>query len=153
MIALSFILSLIAFACTLVFLPGFPMLVFAPFCALVIQKKSQGVFLWSAALVGMLYDCFSSSTPFGLFSLCYTLTAQIVSLFKTRAFASYLPLHTVLFSSIYLLVQLVIIQKFSPFFVWIPLVDGLYAFFWHSTPLMIYTRVYDHRWKSNCGAN
>ena len=146
MILLSLVLSFLALIAGQVFFPGFPLLVFAPFCVLAIQTKTRGFSLWAAALVGLLYDCLSSSAHFGLFSLCYVLTTLLASLLKRRFFGIHLPLFTVTFSMIYALAHLALFQTFlSPLafassFLIMPLVDGLYAFFWHSPALVLYTR-------------
>jgi len=147
MILLSLTLSLLALIAGQVFFPGFPVLVFAPFCILIIRTKSQGFSLWAATLVGLLYDILSVSAYFGLYSLCYVLTALLVSLFCPRFLKSSLPLHTMAFSAVYALVHLALFQSFwgplafASSLLIMPLVDGLYAFFWHSLPLLLYNRI------------
>lgn len=68
-LTLAFVLSLFALVFFTAFTPSFRLCWFAPFLALVFQKKSLQTSLWIAALSGLILDVFASETRFGFFTL------------------------------------------------------------------------------------
>lgn len=148
MIWLSLFLAILAFC-----LPSPPLLVFAPFCMILLKSKGRSAALWAAALSGLVYDLFSQSGPFGLYSFNYCLATLVLSFLPNRS----LFLQTATFSSLFALIHLILFQSFLTKgallsdLLLMPLVDGAFAFFWFHCPLMLYTKLNEsprHRHRS-----
>ncbi len=149
---LFFALSLFALFFSPLFLPSIRLTVFAPFLAILFQRKSLLISLWIAMLCGLLIDLCSSDTHFGIFALCNLCTAGLTYRFRHFFFEENpfsIPLNTMLISITLSLTQLFLVQQPIPFhpqwilasFFLMPLVDALYAFFWFTCPRMLYNRL------------
>jgi len=150
---LPFILSLLTLFFSTLFFPSIRLVVFAPFLAVVILRKPLLLGLWAATLCGLLTDLLSSDTRFGMFALSYLIVALLLYRYKTHFFEETkrsIPLFTIFFSLIFSLIHTFLIAFFheaisldwkgvlTTFFL-MPLVDGLYAFFWFTCPMLLYT--------------
>jgi cell shape-determining protein MreD len=159
-LSIPLLLALCAQLCSSIFFPSFRLIAFAPFLAIAFQRLSLLRSLWTAALVGLLVDLMSPSFRFGLFSLAYSLTAWIAyrqkSLFfedKPLALFFYTTFISCLASAVQLSLLLLSSSRLPIDFaslvtdlVGMPLVDGLYAFFWFTCPLQVYTHA-RKKWK------
>ncbi len=159
-IAIPFFLALFAHLYGSIFFPSLRLLAFAPFLAIVFQRFLLLRSLWIAALVGLIADFTSFASRLGFFSLIYTLVAWIAhrqrSLFfedKPLAFFFYTAFISCVISAIEL--TLLFSSNNRIFFdlhsllsdlLLMPLVDGLYAFFWFTCPLQVYT-LFRKKWK------
>lgn len=139
-------------ACVMALLEGalFPelrLLPFAPFLALAYYRLSFPSALWAALGTGLLFDLMTAEMRFGLYALNFLLVTTIFyhqkkHFFedKSLAFSLYtalislgstlllFPFHDLAFSLPSLISDLIIM----------PLIDGLYAFLWFTTPVKLY---------------
>lgn len=142
----AFILATLANVfCSAIF-PEVHLLYFAPLLALS-RSFSLNVVLWQAALCGAIADLLSSS-PFGLNSVSYTLTALF--LFRTHKFFNDNPFNLSLFTiaisqTFYLIyislsfilgyyIKLTTFSFLTDFMI-MPILDAIYAFIWFFCPL------------------
>lgn len=155
MMWLPFSLALLAHFFSPLFFPSIRLLAFAPFLILVMRNKTFYSTLWIAALVGLIVDFSSSELFFGLFSLSYTL-ATLISYKQSRLFFEEgllsLALAAVLFSLYFSPISFLLIHLFdhplqasatalATNFLLMPLIDGVYAFFWFTCPLFMYNQI------------
>lgn len=150
---LGFVLALSALFLNSLLFPAIRLIAFAPFLALVFQKKTFLASLWIALGCGLLMDLCTTDVRFGLFSLGYLLTAllsykQRHLFYEERVLT--LSFYATLISAIFSILQFSLMTlfnrslTFTPLvalnnFLLMPIVDGIYAFFWFTCPLFIYT--------------
>ncbi|MBS0653099.1 MAG: hypothetical protein JSR39_06160 [Verrucomicrobia bacterium] len=138
-----------------VFFPNIRLLAFAPFFALVYNRKSFVSSLWIATLCGICVDLLCSQLKFGLYALNYCLTTVFIYKQKKHFFEDKpiaLCLFTALVSCASTFLQLMLTYAFDkglPFtwklalsdLVGMPIIDAIYAFVWFSCPMQFYTFV------------
>lgn len=150
-----YLLSLFGLLCNSVFFPQIHLFVFAPFLALLVIRKNLLSTLWIAAWAGLTLDLLSSNIRFGLYAVSFLVTGLIIFKLKNLFFDEK-PLALAVFSSIvafiFTLIELSLISSFGrppPFtlkglsfdLLILPLLDGIFSFFWFSLPLKLYTWV------------
>ncbi|MEX0961544.1 MAG: hypothetical protein WDZ28_01645 [Simkaniaceae bacterium] len=160
-----FILALISITYFPLLLPKLHLFYFAPFLSLLSKKASikEGVFL--SILSGWILDALSTNTIFGfeafLFLSVYLMNYPLKDLFFIdKPHASILS--TALISINYTFLKilfLLIFSKLPPLtlksllseFFLMPLADGIYGFFWFTTPLLFVTLLKKSyiRWKTS----
>lgn len=148
-----YFLSLLGLICNSVFFPHIHLFVFAPFLALLVIRKNLLSTLWIAAWAGLTLDLLSSNIRFGLYAVSFLATGLVIFKLK-NLFYEEKPLALAVFSSmvafIFTLIELFLISSFGrppPFtfkalsfdLLILPLVDGIFSFFWFSLPLKLYT--------------
>lgn len=152
---IPFFLALFAQLYGSIFLPSFRFLAFAPFFAIAFQRLTLYQSLWTAVFIGLLIDLISPSLRFGFFSLNYFLTSWIAyrqkSLFfedKTISFFFYTAFISCIASTLQLTLLLSSSSRFPIHLSFLfsdllimPLIDGVYAFFWFTCPLRVYTLI------------
>lgn len=144
---LLFLLALTATLLSSAVLPKLHLIYFAPFLAYILVETPLHHILWQMLLCGLCSDLLSS-TPFGVQSVCYTLSA--LALFKVRKFFSYnfasISLYTMLIATVFTLFYLIVaavlgcgpkisLQSLLSDFLLMPIFDGIYAFIWFFCPL------------------
>jgi len=152
-ISLAFFLALCALFFNSLIFPGIRLIAFAPFLALVFQKKDFLPSLWIALGCGLFIDLCTTDVRFGLFSLGYLLTACLCHkqrnlFYEERIFS--LSFYTILISACFSIIQFSLMTSFNRKlyfnavtafnnFLLMPLLDGISAFFWFTCPLLLYT--------------
>lgn len=132
--------------------PSIRLLTFAPFFAIVFQRKNFLTSLWIACLCGLLIDLFTIDIRFGVFALCSAVTAGLTFKLKDHFYEENLfsvPLYTAVISAVFSAVQFLLIRHLVTFnlqlivssLIVMPLVDALYGFVWFSCPRMLYCAV------------
>ncbi len=135
---------------------------FAPFLALLYNKKSFSSSLWISALCGLSLDLLSSERLLGLYALSYSLTTLLAFKQKRHFFEDKplaLSLFTLLISVISTLCQILLISIFDRSLplsgklfltdiILMPMVDALYAFLWFSCPMMLYLHIQRVGWRA-----
>jgi hypothetical protein len=143
------------------FFNSFPLLVFAPFLAIIFLRCSFIASLWIAALGGLLLDCISTEFRFGWQMIIYSITALVACLQKKHFFEDKplsLVLYTIVISSLISTLQLVFLcfsKKHFPFdakllvtdLLLMPFLDGIYAFFWFTLPIKAYFAARRFSWR------
>lgn len=143
--------TLIAFFGT-VFFPNIRLIAFAPFFALVYNRRSFAASLWIATLCGIGMDLLCSQLKFGLYALNYCLTTTFIYKQKQHFFEDKpiaLSLFTALISCTSTLLQLILSYTFDKGlpFTWklgltdlagMPILDAVYAFLWFFCPMRLY---------------
>ena len=81
-LSLFFFIALIFAVLAASFFPTWRCSPFAPLIPLVLARYSLAKSLWAALFIGLCMDLITSSAPFGLYSLCFTLTSAF--LYKHR---------------------------------------------------------------------
>jgi rod shape-determining protein MreD len=140
----------------------FKLFAFAPFLAIVYNRTELQKALWIAALCGAFIDLLSSEFVLGLHAVCYSLTTLMLFKQKKHFFEDKplaLSLFTALISMVATGMQLLLISIFDralPLsvkllmtdFLLMPLLDGVYAFFWFSCPMMLYLHIKKVGWRA-----
>ncbi len=135
-----------------VFFPNIRLLAFAPFFALVYNRKSFVSSLWITTLCGIGIDLLCSQLKFGLHALNYCLTTAFIYKQKKHFFEDKpiaLCLFTALVSCTSTFLQIMLTYAFDkglPFtwklalsdLVGMPIIDAIYAFVWFSCPIQLY---------------
>lgn len=134
------------------YLPSFRLLPFAPLITIIVSRFRLPNALWLAAILGLMVDLLSFSTPLGLFSLNYCLSTLLIYRYrkyfleeKVFIFALYSILFSFVCSSIlFLLFALIEIRLkltlpilFSDFIL-MPILDGIYAGLFVLFPMYAY---------------
>ncbi|NGX47606.1 MAG: hypothetical protein K1000chlam3_00985 [Chlamydiae bacterium] len=135
---IPFFLAFFAFLFSSAIFSTFRLFYFAPFLAIVLQRLPLQKSLWIASFCGLALDLLSTATRFGLYSLLTVACALLAYRFKRWFFEESLfsiPLYTALISSIFVLLQWVVLIR-AP--LWLPLFDALYAFLWFTCPILLY---------------
>jgi rod shape-determining protein MreD len=145
-----FLLALIAHIFGSNWIPSFHLMYFAPFLALSFMRKDLQKSLWIASFCGLIVDLSSSGARFGLYAFTYVITALLtyranIRLYEESFFS--LPLYTFLISSAWSLLSFLFFFGYYPpdpsaffsNFILMPFLDSLYAFFFFSCPLLIYS--------------
>lgn len=145
-----------------VFLTPIKLFSFAPFLALLYQRKSFISSLWIAALCGLIIDLFSSEWRLGIHSLNYCVTTFFLYKQKRHFFedkALSLCLFTLLISIFSSLLQLLLISLFerslplskslfaTDLFL-LPIVDGIYAFVAFYSPMCLFLHIKKIGWRT-----
>lgn len=150
---LPFFLALFMAIFRTAFIPTLSLMAFAPFLALLYQKRTFLPSLWIAFSCGLINDLMTSQRPFGLYALNFILTTLILypqkrHFFEDRSLT--LCLFTFFISSLSTLIQLILLVTvnqnpplgwplfFTDLFV-LPLFDALYAAVWFIGPMKLYT--------------
>lgn len=110
---------------------------FAPFLTIVLQRSSLPNSLIWAAICGGIIDLLGSPFPLGVSTLLTLFCTLICFRFRKWFFEENIfsiPLYTILFSSLFCLLQL----SGLPFSLLMSLLDGLYAFFWFTCPALLF---------------
>lgn len=138
-----------------VFFPNIRLFAFAPFLALVYNRRTFVSSLWIATLSGIVIDLLCSQLRFGLYALNYSLTTVLIYRQKKHFFEDKplaLSLFTALVSCTSTLLQLFLTYAFDkglPFtwklaltdLIGMPAIDALYAYLWFSCPMQLYEYV------------
>lgn len=132
------------------FLPHLRIPFFIPFLVFTFYHTSQIQSMWLAALSGLLFDCFSAETRFGIIAVNYVLTTFLLYRQKFRFFEdslTTLPLMTFFYSITSTLLQVLLLTIFDQsidislewakgdLFI-MPLGDALYAGIAFTLPLL-----------------
>jgi hypothetical protein len=160
MLILPFSLSLFIALFQTAFLPQLRIMAFAPFRALVYQKKRFVPSLWLAVLSGCVIDLLTSELHFGLYALNYVCTTVLLyrrkrNFFADRSFS--LALFTALISAVSSLLHIFLLIIFSTGLrmsakflftdlLFMPFLDAFSAFLWFTCPMKFYKYVKQHRW-------
>ncbi|MBS0604083.1 MAG: mreD [Verrucomicrobia bacterium] len=145
-------------------IPHIKLLAFAPFLALLYNRKSFQTSLWIGSLCGLGLDLLSSEFRLGLHALNYCLTTLLLYKQKRHFFEDKplaLSLFTLLISVVSTVLQLVLISVFDRTLplsgkllitdlAIMPVVDALYAFLWFSCPIMFFLHVKKIGWRAFC---
>jgi rod shape-determining protein MreD len=137
------------------FLPHVKILAFAPFLALLYNKRTFQSSLWLASLCGLAVDLLSSEFRLGLYALNYCLATLLLYRQKRHFFEDKplaLCLFTLLISVVSTVLQLLLISIFDKALplsgkmlvtdlLIMPLLDTAYAFLWFSCPMMLYLHI------------
>lgn len=148
-----FCLSFFALLFAPLFFPTIRLVAFAPFLVFVFLRRPFFPSLWIATFCGLLVDLCNTDTRFGLFSLTYLVTASICYRINAYFFEDSplsISLYTAFIASVFSIFQMIFLSFFHkslPFnwqvaftnFLFMPLLDALYAFIWFSSPLVLYT--------------
>lgn len=148
---LPFLLSFIAYIFAALWFPSYRFMYFAPFLALTLIKKDLQTSLWTATLCGLIMDLSSSGIHFGLYALTYLITTLLLYRVRRRFYEESffsLPLYTFILSMTWSLISFLLFFGYYPpdppvlfsNFILMPFLDCLYAFFWFSCLLLIYTQ-------------
>ncbi|MES2344722.1 MAG: hypothetical protein V4494_02130 [Chlamydiota bacterium] len=144
---LPFFLGLLAAIFCSIFFPNFHVLPFAPFLAIVCMRKSFLAALWLSMLSGFIMDLITSSVGFGLNALTFVISTSVMYQQKRHFFVDSplaLSIYTTLIASLVSLLLLFIqgIRFSLPLLfselVFMPILDGVYAFLWFTCPLKLY---------------
>jgi cell shape-determining protein MreD len=144
---LPFFLGLFSAIFCSVFFPNFHILPFTPFLALACMRKSFLTTLWLSVLSGIVMDLITSELGFGLNALALTVVSGIMYRQKHHFFADSplaLSIYTTLISSLtsffLLLLQGVTLSPSILFseLIFMPILDGVYAFLWFTCPMKLY---------------
>lgn len=147
---IAFFFAFFASIFSTIFFPSFRFFYFAPFLAIVFQKKSLQKSIWIAGLSGLILDLLGSATPLGAFSLIFVLCTLVCYRFKHVFFEERLlslPLFTSLISStfslfhIFLFPSMFSIKALLYTVFMLPIFDGIYAFFWFTCPFTLFRRI------------
>jgi hypothetical protein len=147
-----FLLALLFIPVGTVFFPYLRLFPFAPFLAIAFHRLSLIKALFISFFCGLILDLFSFQFPFGSFAFCHLLTTLILYFRKNHFFEDKpipFALYSSLISSVLSLTLIFCIciptKLLSPSFsllisdaLFMPLVDGLYAFFWFMFPSISY---------------
>ena len=128
--------------------PSVRILAFAPFLTMTYSRLNLTKSLWVAAFSGLIIDLLSSSLPFGIHSLDYTLVTLLLHRYRNYFVDKPIGLasFTWIFSLLSTAIQTVLFLLFGtklPFtlqgtitdFLAFPLFDALYAFLGFSCPM------------------
>ncbi len=153
--SLPFFLALFTAIFGAIFFPLLPLQPFTPLLAITYYTSSLETALFFAALCGCLTDLVSSEFQFGLYTANFILTTCLLYPFKNHFFEDN-PLSFSLFtgsiSACITVIQTIIAYlfdrgihvSFSSFFgdlIFISTLDALYAFFWFTSPIKLYSRL------------
>ncbi len=131
------------------FFPQIPLFAFAPFLAILYQRRSFLPALWIAALCGLSVDLCTSELPFGIQTLHFCAITVCVHRYKRQFFEDralslfFFTLLISITSSFTYLLLASLFQKGLPFSIQMnlfltPLVNGIYAFLCFSCPMKAY---------------
>ncbi|MBS0615511.1 MAG: hypothetical protein JSR58_03045 [Verrucomicrobia bacterium] len=153
----SFLLALIMTLVSTAIFPSLKLMTFAPFFALSFYRVSFPKALWIAFGCGLLLDLLSSELRFGLQALACTVISSIFYTQK-RHFFEDKPLAFSAFSALISLALTIFLLflTYLPFqvgtlltnLIFMPVLDGLYAFLWFTCPLKLYTYIQKTGWKN-----
>jgi rod shape-determining protein MreD len=161
-LAFPFFLALFVALFRTAFLPHLHLMAFAPFLAIVYQRKRFAASLWYALISGFIIDLFTSEFRLGIFALNYLLTTLLVYRQKRYFFGDKslsLFLFTALISSVSSTLQLLLFTLFAKKvelsgklivcdLILMPLLDAVYAFLWFTCPMKLYTHLQKRGWRS-----
>ena len=150
-----YLLSILGLVFNNVFFPQVHLFVFAPFLALLVIRKNRLSALWIAALSGLTLDLLSSNIRFGLYALSFLITILVIYKLKNLFFeekAHALAVFSALVAFVFTLIESSLLSFFGhppPFtlmslsidLVLLPILDGIFSFFWFSFPLKLYTLI------------
>lgn len=126
-------------------------LAFAPFLAIIYNRKAFIPSLWITALTGLIVDLLSASLPFGIHALNYMLTTAL--LYRYRHYFVDKPIGLASFTGVFSLLStavgcllLLLFGSDLPMtplglatdFLLMPLLDGFYALLCFSFPILLY---------------
>ena len=131
----------------------------APLIPLVLARYSLAKSRWAALFIGLFMDLITSSAPFGLYSLCFTLTSAFLYKHRRHFFidkAIGLPSFTFFGSLLSTCIFLLLLALFgAPIpitkqsiladFFFMPALDGVYAFLWFNCPVIAYNYIKKHK--------
>lgn len=150
-----YLLALLGLVFDTHFFPHVHIFTFAPFLALLIIRKQMLQAIRIALFAGLTYDLLSSQLHFGLYALLFAFLVVSMRKLKTLFFEEK-PLALALFSALvalfFTLGEIFLLSFFGtppPFstksflqdLLLMPLLDGLFSFFWFSLPLKVYALV------------
>ncbi len=144
------------------FIPHIKLLPFAPFLAILYNRKSFQSSLWLASLCGLILDLLSSEFRLGIHALNFGLTSfflyhQKRHFFEDKPLA--LSLFTLLISVVTTVAQLLLISIFdrplplsfrllATDLMLMPVADAIYAFLWFSCPMLLYAHIQKIGWRA-----
>jgi len=153
-IPLYFSFGFAAFAAVFgsVFFPYLRLSFFAPFLALSFHASTLSKSLWISLCCGCILDLISSEFKFGLYTLTYVLATLILYSQKRHFFEEKplaLSIFTAMISAVLTVLQFILIHLFDRGIsfstltmltdvIFMPALDGLYAFLWFTCPMRLY---------------
>ncbi|MBA3723058.1 MAG: rod shape-determining protein MreD [Parachlamydiaceae bacterium] len=134
--------------------PTLNLLFFAPFIILSFYNTNKINVLWLALLCGLIVDLLSTHTRIGFYALNYCLTAWILYPQKVHFFEdsfSTLPIMTFLFSITSTFIQVFLFyilgqgilfswELIQNDFIWLPIIDAIYAALAFTIPYLFYPK-------------
>lgn len=149
---LPFLLALFVALFRTAFLPSLSLMAFAPYLAILFQRKTFLTSLWIAFGCGLICDLLTSQNPFGLCALNFVLTTLLLHSQKRHFFEDRsltLCVFTFCISSLSTLIQLLLFVMIgqpigfsAPLILTdlliMPLFDALYAAVWFIGPMKLY---------------
>lgn len=144
-----------------ILLPDTRLVTFSPFFAIVFERNTYVKSLWIATICGLIMDIFSSQMHFGIYAVCYGITAAICYQQKKHFFEDKpiaLSLFSALISAISSLILIALTILFDKQFpitfevvlsdgLITPILDALYAFVWFTMPIKVYLYLGSGKWK------
>jgi rod shape-determining protein MreD len=157
----SFSLALFAALFGTVFFPNIRLMAFAPFLAIVYNRRSFVFSLWIASLCGLILDLSSSQMRFGFFALCYALMTLLIYKQKRHFFedkplalACFAALISFATTGVQLFLQCAFESQvqlswslFLSDLIAMPIADAIYAFLWFTLPIRGYQYLKRVGWK------
>jgi hypothetical protein len=158
-LAIPFLLALFAALFGTALLPTLHFFAFAPFLAIVYQKRSLAYSLWVATGCGLIVGLLTSEAKLSIIN--FVLITLILHRQKRHFFEDHLgtlPIFTFFISSIFTFLQFILlaIADRNPPFSWqlfftdiliMPLFDALYAVVWFIGPMKGYQYISKHGFK------
>jgi len=134
------------------FLPHVHLMAFAPFLAIVYQRKRFNQAIWIAFGSGIIMDLITSQSRLGLFTINFLLTTFCLYRQKRHFFEDHLftlSLFTFFISALSTFIQFILLSMFDhppkcsirficTEFMLMPLFDALYAWIWFIGPMKLY---------------
>lgn len=143
-------------------LPHLRLLAFAPFLALLYNKRSFVKSLWIASLCGLIIDLLCSELRLGVHALNYCGTTLLLykqkrHFFEDKALA--LSLFTLLISIVSTILQFFLISIFGQGLplsakliladlLVMPVADAVYAYLWFTCPMLLYAYIKKVSWRT-----
>ena len=144
-----------------IFFPYLRLSAFAPFLAILYNRRKISKALWISFGCGLIIDLISSHTRLGLYGLNFVITTALLYPQRRHFFeekASALSLFTTIIAALSTLLQLFLITLFDQVIplslatlfsdiVLMSLFDGVYAFLWFTCPMRLYIYIQKKEWK------
>lgn len=150
-----FSLSLLAALFATALFPTLPLCAFAPFLALLYQRRSFLFSLWIASACGLLIDLISAEMRLGIYAFNYAITTLLLYRQKKHFFEDKplaISLYTAAISILSTLIQAGLFTLSGRKLIWsakwvvtdlllMPALDALYAALWICCPCLLYLTI------------